>query len=56
MLVSVVLTMTAAEFFIEFFGFRPIERADVPSSVRQSVEFVSACPTTAQVMVREIER
>jgi hypothetical protein len=36
-------------------AFEPIARAAVPEPVRQSVEFVSACPETAQAMVREIE-
>jgi amino-acid N-acetyltransferase len=48
------LTTTAADFFANHFGFRPIVRAEVPVAVRQSVEFISACPQTAQAMVREI--
>jgi N-acetylglutamate synthase-like GNAT family acetyltransferase len=50
------LTTTAAEFFAHHFGFRPIVRAEVPVVVQQSVEFMSACPETAQAMVREVER
>ena len=49
------LTMTATAFFAERFGFRVTDRAGGPPSVLQSVEFVSACPATAQVMVRKIE-
>ena len=43
------LTTTAAQFFPRF-GFEPISRDDVPESVRQSVEFQSACPASAVVM------
>src|SRR5262245_49087418 len=45
------LTTTAPEFFARHFAFRPIARAAVPAPVRQSVEFVSACPETAQAML-----
>src|SRR5262245_60398521 len=48
------LTTTAADFFGRHLGFRPIARAEVPDTVRQSVEFGSACPQGAQAMVREI--
>jgi amino-acid N-acetyltransferase len=50
------LTTTAAEFFARHFGFQPVVRAEVPVAVQQSVEFTSACPETAQAMVREVER
>jgi len=43
------LTETAGGFFPRF-GFRPIARSEVPSAVRRSVEFTSACPASAQVM------
>jgi amino-acid N-acetyltransferase len=43
------LTTTAAEFFPRF-GFTPVTREDVPEAVRQSVEFTTACPSTATVM------
>jgi amino-acid N-acetyltransferase len=43
------LTTTAAAFFPRF-GFTPIARADVPDDVRGSVEFTSACPSSALVM------
>ena len=49
------LTTTAADFFASHFGFRPVGRAEVPVTVQQSVEFVGACPQTAQPMVRGIE-
>jgi amino-acid N-acetyltransferase len=45
------LTTTAAEFFPRF-GFERINRDEVPESVRQSVEFQSACPASAVVMRR----
>jgi amino-acid N-acetyltransferase len=47
------LTTTAGDFFPRF-GFRPIARADVAPPVQQSVEFTSACPSSAQVMAREL--
>ncbi len=43
------LTTTAAGFFPRF-GFALIERSAVPADVRSSVEFVSACPSSAVVM------
>jgi amino-acid N-acetyltransferase len=43
------LTTTAERYFPKF-GFEPIERDDVPPSVRTSVEFTSACPSSAIVM------
>jgi len=45
------LTTTAPEFFVRHFGFRPVARDAVPTAVRQSIEFVSACPATAQAMI-----
>ncbi len=43
------LTETASDFFPRF-GFRVVERAQVPETVKQSVEFRSACPDTALAM------
>ena len=43
------LTTTAEQFFPKF-GFERIARADVPATVQASVEFTSACPTSAIVM------
>ena len=43
------LTTTAAKFFPRF-GFAPVDRAEVPEDVRASIEFTSACPSTAIVM------
>jgi amino-acid N-acetyltransferase len=48
------LTETAAAFFPRF-GFQPAERAAVPATVQQSVEFTGACPASALVMVKEFE-
>jgi len=44
------LTETASGFFPRF-GFQPISRAEVARAVQQSVEFTSACPSSALVMV-----
>ena len=43
------LTTTAERYFPKF-GFERIERGDVPASVQESVEFRSACPSSAVVM------
>lgn len=43
------LTTTAERCFPKF-GFEPIERQDVPASVQASVEFRSACPSSATGM------
>jgi amino-acid N-acetyltransferase len=43
------LTTTAERYFPKF-GFERIERNDVPASVQASVEFTSACPSSAIVM------
>lgn len=47
------LTTTAAQFFPRL-GFERITRDEVPESVRQSVEFQSACPASAVVMRRRL--
>jgi amino-acid N-acetyltransferase len=47
------LTETAGEFFPRF-GFRPISRAEVDPAALQSVEFTTACPTSALVMALEL--
>ena len=44
------LTTTAAQFFPKF-GFTVISRQVVPDTIRTSVEFTSACPSTATVMM-----
>ena len=48
------LLTTTAEPFFSALGFRTITRNDVPDPVKQSVEFVSACPASATVMMRRI--
>jgi len=47
------LTLTAREFFSREFDFQSVARSETPSAVRKSVEFVSACPATAQAMLLE---
>ena len=44
------LLTTTAERYFPAFGFERIDRADVPASVQASVEFRSACPSSAIVM------
>ena len=48
------LTTTADRFFPRF-GFTTITRADVPDSVKSSVEFRSACPASAVVMRKVLD-
>jgi len=47
------LTTTAGQFFPKF-GFEQIGREHVPASVRESVEFQSACPASAIVMRKHL--
>lgn len=47
---TVFLLTTTAERFFPRFGFEQIGREEVPPSVRESVEFQSACPASAIVM------
>jgi amino-acid N-acetyltransferase len=47
---AIYLLTTTAERYFPRFGFDAIDRADVPPTVRTSVEFTSACPSTAIVM------
>jgi amino-acid N-acetyltransferase len=49
------LLTTTAEGFFPRFGFARISRNDVPVGVRTSVEFRSACPSTAIVMRKVLE-
>ncbi len=48
------LTETAQDFFSRL-GFHSVERGQVASDVQQSVEFTSACPLSAAVMVVELQ-
>lgn len=47
------LTETSAGFFGRC-GSRKVSRAEVPDAVRESVEFRSACPSTAEVLARTL--
>jgi amino-acid N-acetyltransferase len=47
------LTTTAGDFFPRF-GFRRIERTAVDAAVQTSVEFTTACPSSALVLARDI--
>jgi amino-acid N-acetyltransferase len=47
------LTTTAADYFPKL-GFGAISRESVPVGVRQSVEFVSACPASAAVLMKRL--
>jgi len=51
---TVFLLTTTAERFFPRFGFESIARDEVPSSVRASVEFQSACPASAIVMRKQL--
>lgn len=51
---SVFLLTTTADGFFPRFGFERIGRDEVPESVRQSVEFRSACPASAVVMRKQL--
>ena len=51
--IAFLLTTTAERFFPEF-GFEQIGRERVPPSIRQSVEFQSACPSSAIVMRKQL--
>jgi amino-acid N-acetyltransferase len=48
------LTDTAEDYFPRF-GFKSIDRSAVPQAVQQSVEFTSACPVSALVMVYSLQ-
>ena len=47
------LTTTADKYFPRL-GFEAIERAEVPETVQTSVEFTSACPSSAIVMRKSL--
>jgi amino-acid N-acetyltransferase len=47
---AVYLLTTTAEGYFPKFGFERIGRADVPATLQTSVEFTSACPSSAVVM------
>jgi N-acetylglutamate synthase-like GNAT family acetyltransferase len=45
------LTETADGYFDQF-GFRPVERAELPQALDASAELAGACPTTARAYLR----
>lgn len=45
------LTTTAPAYFVKF-GFLPLKRECVPAEVQASIEFSSACPSSATVLFR----
>ena len=49
------LLTTTAERYFPRLGFEPVTREDVPASVRESVEFRSACPASAVVMRKRLD-
>lgn len=51
---TVFLLTTTAERFFPRFGFERVTRDDVPASVKESVEFQSACPASAIVMRKRL--
>jgi amino-acid N-acetyltransferase len=52
---AVFLLTTTAERYFPKFGFEAIARAEVPESVQASVEFTSACPSSAIVMRKSLQ-
>jgi amino-acid N-acetyltransferase len=51
---EVYLLTTTAEDYFRRHGFERISRDDVPETVRASVEFTSACPSSATVMRKRL--
>ena len=51
---AIYLLTTTAERFFPTFGFERIARTDVPAGVQTSIEFTSACPSSAVVMRRSL--
>lgn len=47
---AVYLLTTSAESYFPKFGFVRVTREHVPASVKESIEFRSACPASAIVM------
>ena len=52
---AVYLLTTTAEGYFPKFDFERIARAEVPLNVQTSVEFTSACPSSATVMRRRLQ-
>lgn len=51
---AIYLLTTTAERYFPLFGFERISRSDVPATVQTSVEFTSACPSSATVMRKRL--
>lgn len=51
---AIYLLTTTAERYFPSFGFSVVERATVPEEIRNTVEFVDACPASAVVMERRL--
>ncbi len=51
---AIYLLTTTAERYFPKFGFERIQRADVPPTVQTSIEFTSACPSSATVMRKSL--
>lgn len=51
---AIYLLTTTAEHYFPKFGFERIARTDVPGTVQASVEFTSACPSSATVMRKRL--
>jgi RNA polymerase sigma-70 factor, ECF subfamily len=51
---SLYLLTTTAQTYFPSFGFQEIDRTIVPDSVQASVEFTSACPSTAIIMRKRL--
>jgi amino-acid N-acetyltransferase len=47
---DVYLRTTTAQDYFPKFGFAPVDVAEVPAAVRESVEFKGACPASAVTM------
>jgi amino-acid N-acetyltransferase len=52
---AVFLLTTTAERYFPRFGFDVITRTEVPASVQASIEFRSACPSSAVVMRKRLD-
>src|SRR5262245_37530502 len=53
---AIYLLTTTAKGYFPRFGFEPVTRDDVPPGVKGSVEFTSACPSSATVMRKSLDR
>ena len=51
---DVFLLTTTAQTYFPRLGFETVDRADVPESVRESIEFRSACPASAIAMRKRV--